>query len=58
MDADRMKHHYENLITDLLEWIRAKILELQDRNFPNSLEGIQSLLLAFGHYRTQEKPPK
>lgn len=58
MDADRMKNHYEILTTDLLDWIRAKIVELQDRNFPNSLEDIQSLLLAFGHYRTQEKPPK
>ncbi|XP_050313156.1 spectrin beta chain, non-erythrocytic 1 isoform X2 [Anthonomus grandis grandis] len=58
VDADKMKVNYERLTTDLLDWINLKISELEDRNFPNSLEGIQSLLLAFGQYRTQEKPPK
>ncbi|XP_025833247.1 spectrin beta chain, non-erythrocytic 1 [Agrilus planipennis] len=57
-EADNMKLIYDKLTTDLLEWIQAKVLELSDRNFPNSLEGIQSLLVSFGHYRTQEKPPK
>lgn len=58
MDADKMKISYEKLTTDLLEWINLKIGELEDRKLPNSLEGIQTLLMAFGHYRTQEKPPK
>ncbi|XP_075227745.1 spectrin beta chain, non-erythrocytic 5 kst isoform X2 [Lycorma delicatula] len=58
MDADKMKVHYERLTTDLLEWIRKKITELEDRNFPNSLEGIQKELLRFKQYRTVEKPPK
>ncbi|XP_031334782.1 spectrin beta chain, non-erythrocytic 1 isoform X2 [Photinus pyralis] len=58
MDADKMKLLYDKLVTALLEWIRITITRLQDREFPNSLEGIQSLLLSFGHYRTQEKPPK
>lgn len=58
MDADKLKVSYEKLTTDLLEWINSKIKELEDRKLPNSLEGIQALLLAFGHYRTQEKPPK
>lgn len=58
MDADKMKVSYEKLTTKLLEWINAKIVELEDRNFPNSLEGIQTLLVNFGQYRTQEKPPK
>ncbi|XP_076250387.1 spectrin beta chain, non-erythrocytic 5 kst isoform X4 [Rhynchophorus ferrugineus] len=56
--ADKMKINYDRLTTDLLNWINAKIVQLEDRKFPNSLEGIQSLLLAFGQYRTQEKPPK
>lgn len=51
VEVDKMKIHHERLTTNLLEWIRNKIIELQDRQFPNSLEGIQSLLLAFGHYR-------
>ncbi|PSN40703.1 hypothetical protein C0J52_13751 [Blattella germanica] len=58
MDADKMKVHYERLTTDLLEWIRVKVVELEDRNFPNSLEGIQKELLRFKQYRTVEKPPK
>lgn len=58
MDADKKKVHYENLTTDLLDWIRLKIVLLEDRNFPNSLEGIQKQLLHFKQYRTVEKPPK
>ncbi|XP_066999614.1 spectrin beta chain, non-erythrocytic 5 isoform X3 [Anabrus simplex] len=58
IDADKMKLHYERLTTDLLEWIRLKVIELEDRNFPNLLEGIQKELLRFKQYRTIEKPPK
>ncbi|XP_053955094.1 spectrin beta chain, non-erythrocytic 5 isoform X2 [Anastrepha ludens] len=58
MDADRKKIYYERLTTNLLSWIRLKTLELQQRDFPNSLEGIQRELLAFKEYRTIEKPPK
>ncbi|XP_008201528.1 spectrin alpha chain, non-erythrocytic 1 isoform X2 [Tribolium castaneum] len=58
VDADKMKVNYDELTTDLLNWIKIKIVELEDRNFPNSLEGIQTLFLAFARYRTKEKPPK
>ncbi|XP_014213231.1 spectrin beta chain, non-erythrocytic 1 isoform X2 [Copidosoma floridanum] len=58
MDADKMKVHYGKLTAELLEWIKLKMIELEDRNFPNSLEGIQRELLAFKQYRTIEKPPK
>lgn len=58
MDADRKKIYYERLTTNLLSWIRQKTLELEKRDFPNSLEGIQSELLSFKEYRTIEKPPK
>jgi spectrin beta len=58
MDADKKKMQYEKLTTDLLTWIRATILELDKRDFPNSLEGIQKELLLFKQYRTIEKPPK
>jgi len=58
MDADNMKVHYERLTSNLLEWIRVKMLELENHNFPNSLEGIQKELLHFKQYRTVEKPPK
>ncbi|XP_024085304.1 spectrin alpha chain, non-erythrocytic 1 isoform X3 [Cimex lectularius] len=58
MDADKMKVYYEKLTTTLLEWIKQKVAQLEDRNFPNSLEGIQKELLSFKQYRTIEKPPK
>lgn len=58
MDADRKKMHYERLTTNLLSWIKQKTSDLQQRDFPNSLEGIQRELLAFKEYRTIEKPPK
>ncbi|XP_063699935.1 spectrin beta chain, non-erythrocytic 5 isoform X3 [Culicoides brevitarsis] len=58
MDADKKKIHYERLTSDLLTWIRSKTRELEKRNFPNSLEGIQKELLVFKEYRTIEKPPK
>uniref|UniRef100_A0A182PG07 Spectrin beta chain n=1 Tax=Anopheles epiroticus TaxID=199890 RepID=A0A182PG07_9DIPT len=58
MDADKKKMQFEHLITNLLSWIRAKTVELEKRNFPNSVEGIQGELLAFKEYRTVEKPPK
>ncbi|XP_058824690.1 spectrin beta chain, non-erythrocytic 1 isoform X6 [Topomyia yanbarensis] len=58
MDADKKKVQFENLITDLLSWIRTKTVALEKRNFPNSVEGIQRELLAFKEYRTVEKPPK
>lgn len=58
MDADRRKALYEQLTTNLLSWIRHTTQELEKRNFPNSLEGIQKQLLSFKQYRTIEKPPK
>ncbi|KAF6212345.1 hypothetical protein GE061_012867 [Apolygus lucorum] len=58
MDADKMKIHYGRLTTNLLEWIKMKVTQLNNRDFPNSLEGIQKELLGFKQYRTVEKPPK
>uniref|UniRef100_A0A8D8QLB4 Spectrin beta chain, non-erythrocytic 5 n=1 Tax=Cacopsylla melanoneura TaxID=428564 RepID=A0A8D8QLB4_9HEMI len=58
MDADKKKMMYERLVSDLLEWIRLKIIELEDREWPNSLDGIKQQLLKFMKYRTVEKPLK
>ena len=58
MDVDKLKNDYELFTSNLLDWIKIKILELDNRNFPNSLEGIQKELLKFKEYRTVEKPPK
>ncbi|XP_063863709.1 spectrin beta chain, non-erythrocytic 2-like isoform X28 [Scylla paramamosain] len=57
-DVDDLKLKYEKILTSLLEWIIRKIVELDSRKFPNSLDGIQKLLLQFKKYRTEEKPPK
>lgn len=58
MDVDKLKNNYELFTTNLLDWIKIKVIELDNRNFPNSLEGIQKELLKFKEYRTVEKPPK
>lgn len=58
VDADKRKVQYERLTSKLLEWILLKVQVLEDRQFPNTLEGIQKELLNFKQYRTIEKPPK
>lgn len=58
MEADRLKDDYITLNTKLLEWIALKLKQLDDRKFPNTIEGIQGQLMDFKQYRTVEKPPK
>ena len=58
MEADRLKENYLALNSNLLDWIQKKLIQLDDRKFPNSIEGIQGQLLDFKKYRTVEKPPK
>nr|XP_022333961.1 spectrin alpha chain, non-erythrocytic 1-like isoform X4 [Crassostrea virginica] len=57
-DVEKMVDDYETLTSSLLEWIRYTIQKLNDRNFPNSLDGVQKELGRFKTYITQEKPPK
>jgi spectrin beta len=58
MENDRMIREYESLTSDLLKWIESTITALGDRQFANSLLGVQSQLSQFSNYRTVEKPPK
>ena len=58
IDHDDMIRDYESLTSDLLEWIENTITHLNDREFANSLLGIQQQLSTFNTYRTVEKPPK
>lgn len=58
MDNDRMIKEYETLTSDLLKWIEQTIEQLGDRDFANSLTGVQQQLAQFNNYRTVEKPPK
>lgn len=53
-----MKDQYENLTSELLKWIDSKIKEMNDRNFANSLSGIEKQYNDFDTYRKVEKPPK
>lgn len=58
MENERMIKEYESLTSDLLAWIQATIVALGDRQFANSLNGVQQQLAQFNNYRTVEKPPK
>lgn len=58
LEHERMINDYETLTSDLLEWIENTISVLNDREFANSLQGVQQQLAAFNTYRTVEKPPK
>ena len=58
MDCEKMIEDYEGFTTDLLKWIENVIEALGDRNFANSLKGVQEQLAQFNSYRNVEKPPK
>ena len=50
---------YELQTSDLMAWIEKKISEHRNFIFPNSLDAIKALMLAFNKgYMTIEKPPK
>lgn len=58
MEIDESIDSYERLTSELLRWIEQKIDDLSDRQFANSLNGVQQDLIQFNNYRTMEKPPK
>ncbi|XP_063803707.1 spectrin beta chain, non-erythrocytic 5 isoform X2 [Pseudophryne corroboree] len=58
LDIEGLTDQYETMISDLLKWIQQKVVEMNDRNFPNSINGMLQLLANFKTYRTVEKPPK
>lgn len=58
LDNEESINQYEKLTTDLLDWIEKTIVLLNEREFANSLHGVQSQLSDFNTYRTVEKPPK
>jgi spectrin beta len=58
IQIDKDIKEYETLTSDLLEWIKATIEQLSDRQFANSLQGVQQQLTAFNQYRMNEKTAK
>ncbi|XP_040455901.1 spectrin beta chain, non-erythrocytic 5 isoform X2 [Falco naumanni] len=57
-EIDDLKLLYEQMVSDLLKWIKQKVTELDGRHFPNSLQGMWLLMANFKTFRTVEKPPK
>ncbi|NXK06704.1 SPTN5 protein, partial [Herpetotheres cachinnans] len=57
-EIDDLKLLYEQMVSELLKWIKQKVTELDDRHFPNSLQGMWLLMANFKTFRTVEKPPK
>ncbi|NXJ96213.1 SPTN5 protein, partial [Corythaixoides concolor] len=57
-EIDDLKLLYEQMVSDLLKWIKQKVMELDDRHFPNSLQEMWLLMANFKTFRTVEKPPK
>uniref|UniRef100_A0A8C8T063 Calponin-homology (CH) domain-containing protein n=1 Tax=Pelusios castaneus TaxID=367368 RepID=A0A8C8T063_9SAUR len=57
-EIDDLKTQYEQMISELLKWIKQKVVELDDRHFPNSIPDMWILMANFKTFRTAEKPPK
>ncbi|XP_009997918.1 PREDICTED: spectrin beta chain, non-erythrocytic 5 [Chaetura pelagica] len=57
-EIDDLKLLYEQMVSDLLKWIKQKVTELDDRHFPNTLQEMWLLMANFKTFRTVEKPPK
>lgn len=57
-EIDDLKLLYEQMVSDLLKWIKQKVIELDDRIFPNNLQEMWLLMANFKTFRTVEKPPK
>jgi len=55
---EKAMEDYENLASDLLDWINKKIPEFEDRTTDNSLANMQEKLNDFRNYKGKEKPPK
>lgn len=58
LDIEDLKTQYETMTSDLLQWIKQKVVEMNDRRFPNYINGMLQLMANFKNYRMIEKPPK
>jgi spectrin beta len=58
MEIDHLINRYEEMASDLLDWIQRTTQRLNKRDFPNNLDGVQQCLDGFKVYQTTEKPPR
>ncbi|XP_031429734.1 spectrin beta chain, non-erythrocytic 4 [Clupea harengus] len=58
IEAEQIIDRYEELASELLEWIEKTISVISNQKFANSLTGVQQQLQAFTTYCTIEKPIK
>ncbi|KAJ7373413.1 hypothetical protein OS493_013006 [Desmophyllum pertusum] len=57
-DNEKMMEDYENMASDLLDWINKTLPGLQDRTSDGTLDDMQKKLDALRVYRRSEKPPR
>ncbi|XP_060118338.1 spectrin beta chain, non-erythrocytic 5 [Heteronotia binoei] len=57
-ETEDLKSQYEQMVFELLNWIKLKVVELDNRLFPNSIQEMRLLMGNFKTFRTVEKPPK
>ncbi|XP_036040911.1 spectrin beta chain, non-erythrocytic 5 [Onychomys torridus] len=57
-ETEALQAQYEQLVADLLDWIAEKQMQLEARDFPDSLPAMRQLLVAFASFHAQEKPPR
>lgn len=57
-EIEELKFQYEQMVFQLLKWIKLKVVELDNPLFPNSVQEMRLLLVNFKTFRTVEKPPK
>ncbi|XP_053553803.1 spectrin beta chain, non-erythrocytic 5 [Bombina bombina] len=58
LEIENLKSQYEKMISDLIRWIQQKVIEMNDRHFPNTISEMLKLMGNFKTFRTVEKPPK
>ncbi|XP_049989135.1 spectrin beta chain, non-erythrocytic 5 [Alexandromys fortis] len=57
-ETEALQAQYAQLMVDLLRWIGEKQMQLEARDFPDSLSAMRQLLAAFASFHAQEKPPR
>lgn len=57
-ENNKLIQEYDLNAEDLIKWIKITTVTLQERDFANTLVGVQQQMMEFNQYRTQEKPPR